>query len=141
MRNKNIGFVAGIWDGMHRGHLNLLRAIRDANDHVVVIIHDDLSCYKIKDKLPIQSLERRIANLQTTKLADEIIVTYDVDPWREFNDVIVRYGSFNLRYMRGDDLTSNFPAQWLLEKMGTPIEYLPYTQDISSTLIAKELWK
>lgn len=132
-------FIAGIWDLMHTGHLNILRNIRKRCDKLVVIIHDDKSCFEIKDKIPIQNLKQRIENLKITGLADEIIVCRSSSPDKEFEKVIRKYP--NCVYMRGDDLTKNFPAKKTLIKHKVPILFLKYTKGISSTWIKSNLEK
>ena len=127
--------LAAIMDLCHEGHLNLLKEMRATGRKVVVVLHDDKSCYQIKGKIPIQNLKQRIDNLRITGLVDWVIVTYSTDPHKEFakvckhNDVI---------YMRGDDL-KDFPGKWILDKYSIPIIYKPYTKGISSTSIRKGL--
>lgn len=133
-----VGFIAGVWDLLHEGHLAILRAIRAEVDRLVVIIHDDESCFKIKDKVPIQDLDHRVRSLEISGLADEIIVTRSTDPYKEFIQVVASYP--NAEYYRGDDLTKDFPGQWLLEERGVKIHFLPYTRGVSSTQIRRTLW-
>lgn len=129
---------AGIYDLCHEGHLNLLRAMRKEADKLIIVIHDDISTFEIKDKIPVQTLEHRIRNLQITGLPDEIIPCYHTDPAFEFERVIKQ--RTNLTYMRGDDLVGEFPGKWMLDKYNIPIKYLPYTAGISSTQLKKQLW-
>ena len=130
---------AGIYDLCHEGHLALLRRMRKIADWLIIVIHDDESCFAIKDKIPVQDLEHRIRNLEITGLVDEIIVTKSKDPAKEFEDVIKH--NKNLVYMRGDDLVKDFPGQWILEKYKVPIKFLKYTKGISSTQLRKQLWQ
>lgn len=128
-----IVFLAAIMDLLHKGHLNLLREMRKEGDKTIVILHDDLSCYQIKDKFPVQTLEHRKRNLKLTGLADEIMVCKSTDPHKEFLKVIKKYGKHELLYMRGDDLKKDFPGQWLLEKHKVKIKFIGYTKGISSS--------
>jgi glycerol-3-phosphate cytidylyltransferase-like family protein len=115
--------------------------MKASGDKLVVIIHDDWSAFKIKDKIPIQDLKHRVNNLKITGLVDEIVTTDSVDPAGEFKRVIEKYQKHNLIYMRGDDLKENFPGQWFLEEYKVPIIFLPYTKGISSTKIKDMLIK
>lgn len=130
-------FVAGIFDMLHAGHLNLLRKMRSIGDTVVVIVHDDESCFKIKDKFPIQELKHRVRNIKSTGLADEIIVCRNTDPHKEFKMVVDKY--VNPLYIRGDDLKKGFPGQWYLKEKGIKIKFIPYTKGVSSTKLRDKL--
>ena len=128
---------AGIYDLLHKGHLNLLREMRKKADKLIIVIHDDISTFEIKDKIPVQTLEHRIRNLQITGLPDEIIPCFHADPAFEFERVCKKHN--NLTYMRGDDLTDDFPGKWMLDRYQVPIKFLPYTKGASSTELRKHL--
>jgi cytidyltransferase-like protein len=134
-----IVFNASIADLLHAGHLNLYRKMREQGDKVIVILHDDFSCYQIKDKFPVQTLEHRKRNLKMTGLADEIMVCKSTDPHKEFLKIIKKYKGQDLLYMRGDDLKKKFPGQWLLEENKIKIKFIPYTKGISSSKLRDEL--
>jgi len=129
-------FLAAIADLCHKGHLNLFQRMRDTGRKVIVILHDDKSCYHIKGKIPIQSLEHRINNLKITGLVDEVMITRSTDPYKEFKKIIKKYP--DCIYMRGDD-TLDFPGKWLLEEHKVPIHFVRYTDGVSSTTLRKEL--
>lgn len=134
-----IVFTAGIMDLMHRGHINLLEKMRDEGDYVVVVLHDDASCYQIKGKTPIQTLEHRIRNLEISGLVDQVLVTNSVDPADQFGLIIGSYPDDELLFMRGDD-NKQFPGRWLIDKTKTQIKFVEYTKGVSSTKLRKELW-
>lgn len=132
-------FNASICDLIHEGHLNLYRKMREAGDYTIVVLHDDLSAYQIKAKVPVHNLEQRIANIKLTGLIDRVIVSTYPDPANEFEQIIKGYGpKHNLVYMRGNDLL-NFPGKRVLKKYGVPIKFVPYTKGVSSTEIKKDL--
>jgi cytidyltransferase-like protein len=137
---RKVALLAAVFDCFHRGHENLLKRMREYGDWVVVILHNDASIYKIKGKIPIQTLEHRIQNLELTGLADEIRTTHSTDPAYEFEDVICDYGAENITYVRGDDL-EDFPGKWMLVKHKIPIQFVEYTKGVSSSDIREELLK
>jgi cytidyltransferase-like protein len=129
---EKVVLTAAIMDLCHEGHLNLLKEMRKAGDKVIVILHDDQSCYNIKGKIPIQDIWQRVNNLEITGMVDEIKVTYDTDPAREFLQVIRKYGRSNILFMRGDD-NPDFPGKHVIDKAEIPIKLIPYTNGVSST--------
>jgi glycerol-3-phosphate cytidylyltransferase len=130
------GLNAGIYDMLHVGHINLLKRMRENCDKVVVVLHDDKSCFLIKGKFPIQSLQRRKWQLKNCGLVDSIVVTRKTDPAKEFDKVIKKHK--HVVYMRGDDKLE-FPGKWLLDKRGVETKFYPYTKDVSSSRMKKDL--
>lgn len=138
-QNKKLVFTAAIMDLMHEGHLNLLRKMRQEGDFVVVILHDDSSCFQIKGKTPIQSIEQRINNLKYSQLVDNVIVSNSTDPADCFAFLSERYGEVcELMFMRGDD-NLNPPGFHYIKANGIPYKFVPYTRGISSTSLRGEL--
>lgn len=138
---KKVVFGAGIWDMLHKGHLELLRLMRkEAGDgKLIILTHDDKSCYEIKDKFPVQDLEHRIKNLELTEIPDEVFYTDEADPASLFEKLITRYSYSDKVYMRGDDLTEDFPGRWMLDKHDIPIKFKKYTKEVSSSKIRDSL--
>jgi len=123
-------------DLCHEGHLNLLKEMRKRGDKVVVVLHDDKSCFKIKGKIPLQSLKRRIENLKITGLVDKVLTTKDIDPCYIFYKVINKYD--DVVFLRADD-NKDFPGKWIIDKYNIDIKYIKYTKGVSSTKIKKHL--
>ena len=134
-----VGFVAGIFDVLHDGHVELLRWMRAESDHVVVVVVDDRSCWALKDKVPVQSLRRRSETLRITGLVDRVMPSYSPDPWREFARVLRKHRRDELTYMRGDDVVEGFPGHWYLRERAVPVRFKPYTAGVSSSAIRGSL--
>lgn len=136
-----IVFTAAIMDLCHRGHINLLetmRACAGTSGKVIVVLHDDRACFRIKHKVPIQSISQRVHNLEVTDLVDEVLVTELMDPSDQFLRIFERYGTGDILFIRGNDNLSP-PGKWLLDYMSIPQEYIDYTTGVSSTELAEEL--
>lgn len=135
---------AGIYDLCHRGHIALLRRMREAagpDGRLVVVLHDDRSCFEIKGKIPVQQFEHRMENLRIVGLTDLIVPCFTADPAEYFAEAVrkERELGYEVTYMRGDDLTGDFPGRWKLDELGVPVQLLKYTEGVSSSLIRKEL--
>lgn len=131
-------FNASIADMAHPGHINLYNKMREEGDYTIVILHDDVSAYQIKGKIPLQNIERRVKNLEVLGTIDKVMVTEFTDPANEFEQIIKGYHGHELIYMRGDD-AHDFPGKWMLLKYDIPIHYIEYTKEVSSTKIREEL--
>lgn len=123
-------------DLCHEGHLNLLKEMKKQGDIIIVVLHDDESCYRIKGKIPIQNIKQRIANLKITGLVDKVLITKSIDPADQFKKVIRKYD--NILFMRADDNRA-FPGRWLIDKHNIPIKFIKYTEGVSSTLLRQQL--
>jgi glycerol-3-phosphate cytidylyltransferase len=130
-------FSASIADLCHAGHLNLLRKMREQGDLVIMVLHDDYSCFLIKDKFPIWDLKRRKQALKMTGLVDKVYVTKNTDPSDQFLKIIKKYKGNEMLFMRGDD-NKNFPGIQTVKDNKVEIKYIPYTKSTSSTKL-KEL--
>lgn len=131
-----IVLTAAIMDLLHEGHLNLLREMRKNGDKVIVVLHDDASCWRIKGKIPIQNIKQRVKNLKITGLVDKVYVSHSYDPSDKFKKIIRKYP--NILFMRADD-NKDFPGKWMIEKHNIPIKYVIYTSGISSTYLKEKL--
>jgi cytidyltransferase-like protein len=131
-------FTAAVMDLLHEGHINLLKEMRKAGDLTLVILHDGFTTFANKEKLPIESLEKRTRNLIDTGLVDIIRYTFEPEPIVAFNSVIIDYCKFDLLFMRGDDW-QDFPGREVLETFNIPIKMIKYTKEISSSKLRNEL--
>lgn len=143
MTNKfqkgRVALLASIFDVLHFGHIRLLERMRAEADLVVVVIHDDISTYNIKKKIPIHSIEKRVFNTIATGLVDKVIICTDVDPGSKFQEVIDRFGPENIVYCRGDENLEDWPGKYVLDKNNIEIKLFPYTKEVSSTKIKEDL--
>jgi cytidyltransferase-like protein len=122
--------TAAIMDVFHEGHANVLRQMRSRGDKVIVVLHDDLSCFKIKDKFPMQTVQHRRRNVLLSGLADEVFITASVDPSDQFELVIAKHN--DILFLRGDD-NKYFPGKRTIDAYAIPIEFISYTEGVSST--------
>ena len=133
-----VALTAAIMDVFHDGHRNILNIMRDNADKVIVVLHDNLSCYRIKNKFPIQTVEHRKQNVLDTGLVDEVLITKDIDPSDCFRTVLDTY--YDVIFVRGND-NFEFPGKHTILKYEIPILYVEYTKGISSSIIRLDLTK
>lgn len=134
-----IGFTAGVFDLFHVGHLNLLEESRKRCDFLRVGVISDEVCSVLKRKTPIIPLEDRLRIISALRCVDEAV------PIREERllskvEAFYEWG-FDVAFT-GDDHQGD--SYWtreaeLLIKLGARIEYLPYTQSVSSSSLRKAL--
>ena len=135
-----IGYIAGVFDMFHVGHLNVLRRAKEQCDHLIVGLCSDEWIREFKGTNPVIPFEDRQAIVQACKYVDEAvkIPTYagdSMDAWRLYH--------FDAQFSGSD--YENDPA-WLnkkaeLEKHGATIVFFPYTESVSSTKLKERLGK
>lgn len=131
-----IGYVPGVFDLPHRGHINLLRKCKERCQYLIVgVLTDDLVEY-YKNKRPVMSLEERSAVLEAITYVDEIIPvdmsnTDKLDAWEQLH-----YDC----HFSGDDHVGHWnDVLEELRKRGSNMEFFSYTEGISSTSLKEKL--
>ena len=129
------GYVQGTFDLFHVGHLNLLRRAKERCDYLIVgVVTDELN--KIyKNRLPIIPYEDRAAIVEAIKFVDEVI---SVSPGHDDKLEIWEKCHFDCHFS-GDDHMGWEALLQGLQKRGSNIEFFPYTQKVSSTIIRKNI--
>lgn len=133
------GFTAGVFDLLHVGHLNLLEASRGRCDYLRVgVISDELS-WVLKRVRPFVPLDERMRMVAALRCVDEVVAIREE---RLLSKVEAFYEwGFDVAFT-GDDHRGD--PYWeregrVLEGLGARIEYLPYTQGVSSNLLRARL--
>lgn len=142
LKKYRIGYIAGVFDLFHIGHLNLFRRAKEQCDYLIVGVVSDEGVRKHKRAEPFIPFEERIELVRSCRYVDEAV------------EIPLHYGGtrdafqmyqFDCQFS-GSDYAED--ADWLeakafLEKQGAELVFFPYTETTSSSklkrLIEKEL--
>ena len=139
MEKYKTGITVGVFDLFHIGHLNLLERCKGKCDYLIVAVCGDDYVSLIKHKVPVFPVEQRCRILKALRCVDEVIqVSID-----EINDkmLLLQKHPFDVLFS-GDDWKGS--ARYLqtekdFAKLGIQIEYLSYTNGISTSEIRERL--
>jgi glycerol-3-phosphate cytidylyltransferase len=130
------GYVPGVFDMLHVGHLNIIRAARSHCDRLVVGVVADDVVERVKGRPPVVPLEERIEILSELRMVDEVVADAHADKFDSWQQL--RYDVI----FKGDDWRGTPKGLKLeadLRRVGARIVYFPYTRHTSSTLLRRAL--
>lgn len=130
--NYNIGYVTGVFDLLHEGHLNLLLAAKEQCEKLIVGVSTDELVEKYKGCKPFVPLNERIKEIEELPFVFKVVVQDSLDKIEKYNDL-----KFNV-YFHGDDILGTDLLDKYYDSFSEydiDIKLLPYTSNISSTKI------
>jgi glycerol-3-phosphate cytidylyltransferase len=135
MKNK-IGFTAGTFDMFHIGHLNLLKEAKKNCQYLIVGVNKDNLVSTYKKKLPLIPEDERAEIINALAYVDEVYLMDTLDKMEAFK----RF-HFDVIFIGSDWQGSERykMEEKRMEDVGVAITYIPYTSEISSTMLAHRI--
>lgn len=136
VKKYKIGYVPGVFDLFHVGHLNLINRCAEVSEYLIAGVLTDELVMHFKGKKPAIPFEQRFAIVQAIKGVDEVVKvdfsnTVKMDAWKLYH-----YDA----YFSGSDHGSEWDREKkALQEVGSDIVFFPYTQSTSSTMIKQQL--
>ena len=123
-----------VGDLLHAGHIEFFKMAKQYGDYLIigVLSDEDVASYK---RVPILTLQERVAMIKACKYVDEVIVAPPLRLTKEW----IQEHQIDL-VVHGDD----FNKELLMDQYGISIELgifrsVPYTQGISTTDIIQRI--
>lgn len=141
-KKYHVGYIAGVFDLFHVGHLNMFKRAKEQCDYLIVGVVSDESVMKNKKTMPYIPFEERIEMVRSCRYVDEAVAIP-----AEYGDTDEAYRRYQFDVQFSGSDYADDPA-WLakktfLQKQGSDMVFFPYTQSTSSTklkaLIEKNL--
>src|SRR4030095_8462898 len=134
---KKVVFTNGVFDIIHRGHVEYLSEAKSLGDILIVGLNSDSSVKQIKgDKRPIVSEENRAYVLVNLKAVDYVVIFTEDNPYNVINavmpDILVKGADW------GDD---NIIGSDIVKQNGGEVKRIKFVGNNSSTNIIEEIIK
>lgn len=136
-KKYHTGYIAGVFDLFHIGHLNMFKRAKEECDYLIVGVVTDEGVMKAKRTMPFIPFKERIEIVRSCRYVDEAVEI----PFEHSNtDEAYRRYQFDVQFSGSDyehDQGWNAKRDYL-QKQGANLVFFPYTETTSSTRI-KEL--
>lgn len=137
-KKYHVGYVAGVFDLFHIGHLNLLQRAKEQCDYLIAGVVTDEQVVNTKKTRPYIPFQERLAIVQSCRYVDEAVEIPIDRPGTE--DAFYRY-HFDVQFS-GSDYADN--PYWLakkafLQQHGFDMVFFPYTEGTSSTKLKEQI--
>lgn len=131
-KKYHIGYVAGVFDLYHLGHLNMFRNAKKECDYLIVGVVTDEGVRNFKGTEPFVPFEERVEMIRSCRYVDEVVEIPYLN--RGTVEAFEKY-HFDVQFS-GSDYAEE--PLWLdmkkyLEENGAALVFFPYTQQTSST--------
>ena len=135
-KKYHIGYVPGVYDLFHTGHLRLFERCKEMCDILIVGVLTDELVEFYKGKKPVIDYENRAAVIAGLKVVDRVVPV-------DFNNTDKIKAWEMLHYdchFSGDDHINHWKdVEEELRKRGSAMEFFSYTEGISSTMIKEKM--
>ena len=131
-KKEIVGYTQGVFDMFHVGHLNLLNNARARCDRLIVGINSDKLVESYKNKTPVVSEDIRKNIVENIKAVDRAYVVNTLNKVEILKQIpydVIFIGDDWKNSKRWEETREN------LKKYGVEVVFLPYTPNISSTML------
>lgn len=133
-KKYHVGYISGVFDLFHIGHLNMFRRAKEQCDYLIVGVVTDEGVRNYKNVEPFVPFEERIELVRACRYVDQA-----VEIPVQYNDTKEAYKlyHFDCQFSGSDYEDDPF---WIsnknyLEQNGSTLAFFPYTQSTNSTRI------
>lgn len=137
-KKYHIGYVAGVFDLFHIGHLNLIRRAKEQCDYLIVGVVSDEQVIKSKKTRPYIPFHERLAIVKACRYVDEAV---EIPADRPDTEAAWHRYHFDAQFS-GSDYADD--PGWLAKKVflqqhGSDLVFFPYTKETSSTQLKERV--
>ena len=139
-KKYKVGYISGVFDLFHIGHVNLFRRAKEQCDYLIVGVVTYEQVISSKKTRPHIPFDQRKAVVESCRYVDEAVRIPPEAPGPE--EAYMRY-HFDAQFSGSDYVDDPYwlaCQKWLRER-GADLVFFPYTEETSSSKIKEELRK
>jgi len=134
---KKIVFTNGVFDIIHRGHIEYLNEAKALGDFLIVGLNADASVKRLKgDTRPVNKENDRKFVMENLKAVDEVVIFTEDTPYNLISkvipDILVKGGDWKEEQIVGSDI---------VKQNGGKVMSLKFVTDYSTTGIIEKILK
>ena len=136
IKKYRVGYVAGVFDLFHIGHLNMFRRAKEQCDYLIVGVVSDRQVREYKKVEPFVPFEERLEMVRACRYVDE---AHEIPFEHPDTNMAWKLYHFDVQFSGSDyehDPVWLRKKEWL-EERGSTMVFFPYTQSTSSTKLKK----
>lgn len=141
-RAKKVVYFAGVFDVFHYGHLLAIQNAKKFGDVLVVGVLNDSAVERYKGIKPAIEYEYRAKLISLLQEVDYVVEQTDTDPTETLLSISSNpdFGMPDI-LVRGVDYVGYPPGAHYIESINGKIEYIEYTNGISSNMLKSKIVK
>lgn len=137
-KKYKIGYIAGVFDLFHIGHLNILKRSKEICEYLIVGVNTDDFVEEYKGKKPIIPYNERAEIVKSVKYVDEVFPNNSNNEWLVWNKYKYEVKTSGDDWI-GNESLNKFQKEIDEKGLNIDLVYFPYTKSTSSTLLTKAL--
>lgn len=133
-KKYHVGYIAGVFDLFHIGHLNMFKRAKEQCDYLIVGVVSDEGVRKFKMTEPFIPCSERIEMIKSCRYVDEV---YELPLYHADTRDVWEIYHFDVQFS-GSDYEHDevwLKKQKFLRERGSDMVFFPYTEQTSSTKI------
>lgn len=135
-KKYKVGYTTGVFDMFHIGHLNILRKAKELCEYLIVGVSTDEVVKNYKHKTPVIPFEERIEIVRAIRYVDEAVPQTSMNKMKAWENLRFE-AMFHGSDWKGSSLYEDYEKAF--REVGVELVFLPHTEGVSSTELAKKL--
>lgn len=142
--NLKVVFTNGVFDILHRGHIEYLAKASSCGDKFIVAINSDQSVKSLNkgDSRPLQDEASRALIIAALAFVDAVVIFSDVTPLNLISeiipDVLIKGGDYNPSISDGSD-KKYIVGSDVVKNNGGSVEVIQFVEGYSTTKIEEKI--
>jgi glycerol-3-phosphate cytidylyltransferase len=133
-----LGYTAGVFDLFHVGHLNILKRAKEQCESLIVAVSTDELVFEYKNYSPKIPYPQRKSIIEAIRYVDKVVPQINRDKIEAFKEY--RFDAmFVGQDWKGSEIFNK--VDLYMRQHNGRVVYLPYTDNISSSIIKTYLSK